>query len=276
MILRRRENSFAVQAGMLSVLVHGIMLTLLVLSFSWHSTQPIQVAEVELWDSLPTPKVTPPPEPPKPEPEPVPPKVEPTPEPPPPPPEPKAEIQVKAKPIVEPKPKPEKPKPEKKPAPKPEPKPKPDPKQKAQEELKRLQQLMAEEDQQLQKEALREDSQQLSDARNAAEARRAAAAQAASSGVVDKYKAQIQAKIKRYVNRQVCGNGKPVLEFAIAMMPTGEVSGTPRLTRSSGITACDQAVERAILQAQPLPLPPQPELFSQFRDLNLQFRPSEE
>jgi len=74
----------------------------------------------------------------------------------------------------------------------------------------------------------------------------------------------------------VCGTGKPELVFAIAMMPTGEVSGNPRLVKGSGLPACDQAVERAILQAQPLPLPPQPELFAQFRDLNLKFRPNDE
>jgi len=270
-MLRSRENSFALQAGALSVVVHGLMLALLVVSFSWHNvTQPLQISEVELWDSIPPPKVTPQPEPPKPEP--IPPKVEPEPEPPPPPsPEPKAEIQIKAKPLVEAKP-PPKPKPEKKP----EPKPKPDPALKAKEDLKRLQQLMAQEDQQLQKDVLQKDAQQVANARNAAEANRAVAAQAASSGIVDKYKGQIQAKIRSKVNKQLCGTGKPSLEFAISLMPTGEVSGNPRLTRSSGIPACDQAVERAILQAQPLPLPPQPDLFAQFRDLNLQFRPNEE
>jgi colicin import membrane protein len=34
-------------------------------------------------------------------------------------------------------------------------------------------------------------------------------------------------------------------------------------------------VERAILRAQPLPLPPDPALFKDFRELNLIFRPKE-
>jgi colicin import membrane protein len=48
-----------------------------------------------------------------------------------------------------------------------------------------------------------------------------------------------------------------------------------RLVRSSGIPAYDQAVERAILKSSPLPLPPDPTLFNQFRALNLQIQPKE-
>ncbi|HQR60693.1 MAG TPA: TonB C-terminal domain-containing protein [Methylophilaceae bacterium] len=167
--------------------------------------------------------------------------------------------------------------PKKKPKPEQKPEPKPDPALKAKEEakkreadLKRLQQMMAQDDQQL----LQEEHQ--SEAKSAAEAKRAGEVLSASRGVVDEYRARIVAKIKRYVNKQVCGNGKPELVFAVVLMPTGEVSGNPRLVKGSGLPACDQAVERAILQAQPLPLPPQPELFSQFRELKLTFKPNEE
>lgn len=260
-MIRARENPLALKAGVFSALVHGLFFMLLVMTFSWKNVPPMQVAQVELWDSLPQPKVIEPE--PTPEP-PPPPKIEPEPEPAPPP-EPKAEIQIKPKPPV-----PEVKKPPKE-------KPKPDPALKAAEQekkkaedLKRLQQLLAQDDQQLQNEAQQQET------KNAADAKRAAETLAASSGVVDEYKAKIVAKIKRNVNKQVCGTGKPELVFAIAMMPTGEVSGNPRLVKGSGLPACDQAVERAILQAQPLPLPPQPELFAQFRDLNLKFRPNDE
>lgn len=265
-MIRTRENPVMWQAGALSLLVHGLFFLLLVMTFSWKAVQPMQVAQVELWDSLPTPKVTPPPEPPKPEPK-VEPPPQPKPEPPPEPPEPKAEIQVKPKP----------PAPEVKKPPKVEPK-KPDPalkakedEQKRKEALRKLQEDLLKDDQPVDHEA----DKAVAEAKAAADAKHAADMLAASSGVVDEYKARIVAKIKRYVNKQVCGTGKPELVFAIALMPTGEVSGTPRLAKSSGLPACDQAVERAILQAQPLPLPPQPELFSQFRDLNLKFKPNE-
>jgi len=269
-MFRKRENPVKWQAGGLSVLVHGLFFIVLVMSFSWKSVKPVQIAEVELWDSLPQPKVVQPE--PQPEPPPPPPKIEPKPEPPPPPPEPKAEIQVKPKPVPEvKKPPKEKPKPEPKPEPKPDPalKAKEDAK-KHEQDLKRLQQQLAQDDQQL----LQEEHQ--SEAKSAAETKRAAEALAASKGVVDEYKAKIVAQIKRHVNKSVCGNGKPELVFAVALMPTGEINGNPRLVKSSGLSACDREVEHAILQAQQLPLPPQPELFTQFRDLNLKFKPNEE
>lgn len=96
----------------------------------------------------------------------------------------------------------------------------------------------------------------------------------ASAGEVDKATAKIISKIRPLVNKQLCGTGKPELTVVISLMPTGELIGSPRLIKSSGMPACDDAVERAILQAQPLPVPPQPELFSRFRDLNLKFRPN--
>lgn len=250
------------QAGALSLLVHGIFLTLLVMTLSWKSVTPMQVAEVQLWDSLPTPKTVESPKPvPKVEPPPTP-KIESKPEQVP---EPKAEIQLKPKLLAKPKPEP---KPAKKPK---EEAPKPDPKLQARkEEEKRLEDLkramLAEDDP---SQAQKHEAQQVAEAR-------AAQTQAASSGDLDKYRAQIQSKIRRFVNRQVCGSGKPVLEFGLTLMPTGEVVGTPHLQKSSGIAACDQAVERAILQAQPLPVPREPELFAQLRDLNLKFRPNDD
>lgn len=265
-MIRTRENPVMWQAGALSLLVHGLFFLILVMTFSWKNVQPMQIAQVELWDKLPTPKITPPPEPPKPEPK-VKPPPQPKPEPQPEPPEPKAEIQVKPKPPV----------PEVKKPPKEQPK-KPDPALKAKEEEKKRKEALRK----LQEDLLKDEQpvdhdadKAASEAKAAAEAKRAAEALAASSGVVDEYKARIVSKIKRYVNKQLCGTGKPELIFAIAMMPTGEVSGNPQLLKSSGLPACDQAVEHAILQAQPLPLPDKPELFSQFRDLNLKFRPNE-
>jgi colicin import membrane protein len=256
------------QAGALSLLVHGLFFVLLVMTFNWKNVQTPQIAQVELWDSLPAPDVhkpepQPAPEPPKPEPAP---KVEAKPEPPPPPPEPKAEIAVeKPKPKSEPKPKPEK-KPK-------EEVPKPDPKLKAleeekkrQEELRKLQLAMLNDD--LARDAQEKETQRLQAERNSEDARRAAAA---SSGVVKEYEGKIRSKIYGRMNRQPCGKAVPV--FKISLLPTGEVAGSPKLVNSSGIAACDQAAERAILQAQPLPLPPETELFSSFRDLTIPFKP---
>lgn len=269
-MIRTRENPFAIQSGALALLVHGVFFVVLLVSFSWKNVQTPQAVQVELWDSLPQPK----PEPvvqPEPPPPPPPPEIKPEPKPEPPP-EPKAEIQVKPKP----------PAPEVKKPPKEESK-KPDPALKKQEEEKRRKEEIA----RIQKEFLQdnpvEDETPLektdtADTRKALAALNDGAQQAevkANQGEIDKYRNQIRAKISRFVNKQLCGTGKPELAFTIALMPTGEVNGVPRLTKSSGLHACDQAVERAIMQAQPLPLPPQPELFNEFRNLNLKFKPND-
>lgn len=291
-MIRAHEKLIAWRAGILSVLVHCILLAILLISFNWKAVQPASIAQVELWDSLPaetavakpiTPKPEPKPEP-QPEPKPLPPpetKPEPKPAPEP---EPKADIQVKKEPVKEAKP---------------AEKPKPDPaikarqeeqkrkeaqklkeEQKLKEAQKREQEEKRKQDQQrklaeLQKMIAEENKEQQQERQAAAEAAaQSAAASAASASEVSKYIGLISNKIRRNVNKQLCGSGKPELTFGIALMPTGEVIGTPKIIKSSGIPACDQAVERAILQAQPLPLPTQPELFSQFRNLNLVFSPN--
>ena len=260
-MIRKRENSFAIRAGALSVLVHGLLLMLLLFSFHWKTVQPMSVAQVELWEAIPAEKAV---QPPKPEPTPEPPKPEPKPElkpepkpDPAPEPQPKAEIQVKKEPV--------KPKEEKPVKPKEEPKPEPKKKDEKPKEdmLKKLQQAMLEED---------------AKATQAAAPKTGPAASASPKvdpSEVAKYIGLITNKIRRNVNSQLCGSGKPELTFNLNLMPTGELIGAPRLVKGSGIPACDDAVERAILQSQPLPLPTQPDLLAQFRNLELKFRPNE-
>jgi colicin import membrane protein len=60
----------------------------------------------------------------------------------------------------------------------------------------------------------------------------------------------------------------------VVLLPGGEVLGA-KTRKASGQSAWDNAVERAILKAQPLPLPPDPAAFKDFRELNLKFRPKE-
>jgi colicin import membrane protein len=268
-MIRARENPIAIQAGVLALLMHGLFLFLLIFSFSWKHVQPPAAAEVELWDSLPVHKiVTPPPEV---KPEPPPPEIKPEikPEPKPePPPAPKAEIQVKPKPVEVKKP------------PKVEPK-KPDPAIKKQEEekkrkdeLDKLKKAMLQDvpDQETPPTPPVDNKAQA--AQTAADAKRAQEILAASSGVVNDYLGRITAKIQSHVNNALCGTGKPSLTIAIALLPDGHLNGTPQLVKGSGLPACDLEVEHAIFLAQPLPLPPQRELFDQFRNLNLTFRPN--
>lgn len=279
-LYREHENAVAMRAGMLSLAVHGVLLLILLLSFSLNTPQPITISDVELWDAIPTPAIpkqaklpaAEKPEPPKPlppEPEPLP-KETPKPEPEP---EPKAEIQLKKekpiekKNIEKPKDKPleEKPKPEEKKVDNQAEKAKAAEK-KRQDELKKLQDMLAQED--------ANEAEQAN--ANAAKEAASKAAAAANAGEVNKYKALISNKIKSRVNKQLCGDSKPKLTFAINLLPTGELSGAPKMVKGSGIDACDEAVERAIIESQPLPLPENKDLFSQFRSLKLDFSPNED
>ena len=95
-----------------------------------------------------------------------------------------------------------------------------------------------------------------------------------NTGELNKYKLLIQQKIQQNVNQQLCGLDYINLEFRISLMPTGELLGQPKMTKASKIKSCDDAVERAIIQSQPLPLPKDSGLFSKLKNLELKFHPN--
>lgn len=266
MMLRQRENPDSFKAGVFSVLVHTLLLGALLISFNWKTTHPISIAQVELWDSVAVEEHKPAPMP-EPVVEPVPVKKEiPEPEPvvaPEEKPEPKVEIAIEKKPA------------KKEPVKKEPPKP-----------VTKTNDMLAKLQEEARQEALKNKSvtksntndalkklqqESLSEDKAAGEQK----ASAASAGVVDEFKAKIQAKIRSNVNKTLCGNGNPELKFEIGLIPTGELSGAPKLVKSSGNAACDDAVERAIRVSEPLPLPQDASLFSQFRNLKLTFKPNE-
>ncbi len=99
--------------------------------------------------------------------------------------------------------------------------------------------------------------------------------QAAANGrVVDEYKAKIQAKIHRNVVMPPDVANDARAEFLVTLLPGGAVLKA-ELKKSSGNAAYDDAVERAILKSDPLPLPPDVQLFNRFRELDLVFKPAE-
>ena len=275
-MIRQHEKDVVWQAGAFTAVVHGLLLALFLVSFQWKTVQPMNVAQVELWDSVPSPRAEPaPPPPPEPTPqletpkvvEPVKPEPKVAPEP-----EPKAEIQTKKAPAMPPKVEKPKPEPIKPKEEKPKEPPKVDKTKMDPDALKKLQQALLAEDAQSQKNDV---------AKPAASPAGSKTAQVAQAGTpnaseVDKYKGLISNKIKQHVNKQLCGADKAIkVTFMIALMPTGEVMGRPKLMKESGMSSCDDAVERAILESQPLPVPTSADLFSQFRELNLVFRPND-
>jgi colicin import membrane protein len=102
-----------------------------------------------------------------------------------------------------------------------------------------------------------------------------AAARAAQQKAIDDWRARIQAKIKQRVVVPPNMEGNPEARFEVVLLPGGEVLSTT-LKKPSGNPAYDAAVERAITAAQPLPVPPDTDLFQEhFRELNLVFRPKD-
>jgi colicin import membrane protein len=97
--------------------------------------------------------------------------------------------------------------------------------------------------------------------------------QAAAKGrVVDEYKAKIQAKIRSKIVEPPDVANDARAEFLVTLLPGGAVLKA-ELRKSSGNAAYDNAVERAIFKSDPLPLPPDVQLFNQFRELDLVFKP---
>jgi colicin import membrane protein len=100
---------------------------------------------------------------------------------------------------------------------------------------------------------------------------------AARQTEIDKYKKEISDRIRRFIIAPPNLQSNPELEaeFVVRVLPGGEVLAAP-LKKSSGMPAYDDAVERAIFKAQPLPLPsPESPIFNEFRELSLTFKPQE-
>jgi colicin import membrane protein len=252
-----REDPGKKASAALAAAVHVALIVLLVYGVRWQTRSP-EAVEVELVRALsaPAPAAVAPPEP---EPAP-PPKIEPKPEPrPEPKPAPPAKPDIALKEKEKPKAKPE-PKPEPKPVPKIEPKPKPE-SDKASRQLidKELKELAAQRERQM---AARELEQFKAD--QAALARSKATAN---------YIGKIRDKIKGRIALPPGIKGNPEAIFDVVQLPSGEILSV-KLKKSSGHTAYDSVVERAILSSSPLPKPEQDELFS--RSLELKFRPLEE
>ena len=260
-MIRPQEKIIAKRSAIYAVSVHIVLMLIMIVSFEWRVKLP-QVAEVELWDSIPEPNTkaieTPPVEkkvelePPKPAPKPS--KVEEiikslTSD--------KADISLKQKKEEERKKLED---------------------QKKKDDLKKIQEDLLKQDQlaKLQQELLQDKSKpSLNRHEDMKQSNPNPTEGRAKLGEMDKYKVLIQRKIQQNVNKQLCGSSPVELQFEIGLMPTGELIGNPKMLKSSGIPVCDESVERAIFQSQPLPVPTDTDLFSKFKNLKLNFHPNE-
>lgn len=254
------KEPYKFSAGLLTLLAHTLFFSVLYFGVNWSVQQP-QGMEVDLWANLPetdnlSPPVTPP-----------------------------AEMQPASLQKVESaKPKEvEKPAPtvkaeidmtekKKKPLVKPKQIVKPEPRKKLTEsEQNRAQKEMQELINQ------QEPSEQQERARRAEHAAQAAAGAAAITGEVEKYKGLIGSKIRHnIVNPPDVANDAEAV-FVVTLIPGGDLLEV-KLLKSSGNAAYDDAVERAIRKAVPLPLPQDEAARKQFinpNQLKFKFSPTD-
>ena len=254
-------------AAVLAVAIHLAFVVFLVFSVTWQNRQP-EAVSVELYAPPAPEKVEPKAKPPEPQPpKPEPPKPQPEPPAPPPkvePPQPtKAEIALKEKKEIE---------------------------RKKQAQLER-DKLEREKREAEKREADKRDAEKRkaeekhfaevrerqtreADALKAqAERERRVVAQTAEAALAkanEDYVRQIQAKIRALVVIPPDIAGNPEAIFDVVQLPTGEIIDA-QLRKSSGVRAYDDAVQRAIIRASPLPQPKSADLFR--RNLTLKFRP---
>ncbi|MDO8312030.1 MAG: cell envelope integrity protein TolA, partial [Sideroxyarcus sp.] len=97
---------------------------------------------------------------------------------------------------------------------------------------------------------------------------------AATEAEKGRYVDMIRSKIRRNIVMppDVSENAEAI--FKVTLLPGGMVMDVAML-KSSGNAAYDNATERAIYKAQPLPLPTDPLLKKEFRELNLKIKPEE-
>jgi colicin import membrane protein len=103
----------------------------------------------------------------------------------------------------------------------------------------------------------------------AAEAERA---EAEAAGLLDQYIYAIESRIKQHWDRPL--SARPGIDCVVnvVQVPTGDVMSA-KVGTCNGDDAVRRSIERAVMDASPLPKPPNPSLFE--RNLVVNFRPDE-
>ena len=143
-------------------------------------------------------------------------------------------------------------------------------KQKEQQQQKRAAELAR---QQEQKREQKQAVQSLQEQLVAEEKARQNAVQAARAAtVVDQYKALIRQRVTHSWSRPLGSTKGLKCVVRVRLTPSGEVLAAT-VVQSSGNPVFDRSVENAVYKAAPLPLPDDPSLFDNFREIEFLFNP---
>lgn len=96
---------------------------------------------------------------------------------------------------------------------------------------------------------------------------------AATQVQVERYQDMIRNKIRRKMKMVADVPSSAEAIFQVTLLPDGSLMDDPVLLKSSGYPAYDDAAARAILSAEPLPVPTDVSLQKMFRELKLSIRP---
>ena len=96
---------------------------------------------------------------------------------------------------------------------------------------------------------------------------------AATRTQVERYQDLIRNKIRRKMKMVADVPASAEAIFKVTLLPDGTLVDDPVLVKSSGYPAYDEAAERAILSAEPLPVPSDLSLQKLFRELKLSIKP---
>lgn len=103
-------------------------------------------------------------------------------------------------------------------------------------------------------------------------AAKSAAQQVQALAEIERYKAMVRQQIMRYWVVQKGLDKQDATKLFVRLAPTGTVLDV-KVTGSSGNDALDRSAVAAVYKASPLPVPQDPELFREFRELRLTLRP---
>jgi colicin import membrane protein len=90
---------------------------------------------------------------------------------------------------------------------------------------------------------------------------------------VERYQDLIRNKIRRKIIKLADVPDSAEAIFRVTLLPDGTLVDDPVLLKGSGYSAYDEAAARAILAAQPLPIPADPTLQKLFREFRLSIKP---
>jgi colicin import membrane protein len=95
---------------------------------------------------------------------------------------------------------------------------------------------------------------------------------ARDAGLLDQYTRMLENKIKQHWDRPLSARPGIDCVVTVVQLPTGDVVSA-RVASCNGDDAVRRSIERAVMDASPLPKPPNPALFE--RNLNVTFQPDE-